>query len=378
MIDTSGSIKARFASCRRRVRIYLAGGSPKFRLERSAALADPGFGRVFTDHMVTIEWSRDAGWHNASVKPRRPFLLDPAAAVLHYAQEIFEGLKAYRLPDGNAALFRPHENARRFAASAERLAMPQLPEALFVRSIEELIRVDSDWIPSGTGSLYLRPFQFSGEPFLGVRPASTYVYSVIASPAGSYFKDGNSAIKLWATERYSRAARGGTGAAKCGGNYAGGLAAQAEAARHDCDQVVVLDAAEHRYVEELGGMNIFFVFVDGSLRTPPLGDTILHGITRGSILELAKTLGRNVHEEPYSLAEWRADARSGKLAECFACGTAAVIIAVEEVKTAQDTIKIGKGGCGPVTEQLRAELVGIQRGTRPGPSGWMHTVSLTR
>lgn len=245
--------------------------------ERAAFLEDPGFGSVFTDHMVTVRWTADLGWHDAKVAAREPLSLDPAAAVLHYAQEIFEGLKAYRTKDGRVALFRPRENARRFARSAERLAMPAVPEDLFIEALEALVRIDAEWIPSGEGSLYLRPFMIANEAFLGVRPAKEYLFCVIACPVGGYFKAGAGAIKVWVSEDYSRAAPGGTGFAKCGGNYAASLLAQAEATGHGCDQVVFLDAVEHRWVEELGGMNVFFRLGEDRLITPPLSGTILQG-----------------------------------------------------------------------------------------------------
>src|SRR5690606_2004309 len=243
---------------------------------RDQAIADPGFGKVFTDHMVSIEWTEGRGWHDATLGPRQPISLDPAAAVLHYAQEIFEGLKAYRLQDGALALFRPEENARRFNASARRLAMPELPEEAFVEAVRQLVLADRDWFPKVEGgSLYMRPFMFATEPFLGVRPAKQYKFLVISSPAGNYFKSGTPAVSIWVSGDYTRAAPGGTGAAKCGGNYAASLVPQAEAIARGHDQVVFLDAAEHKWIEELGGMNVFFVFDDGTLLTPELTGTIL-------------------------------------------------------------------------------------------------------
>ncbi|RBP13756.1 branched-chain amino acid aminotransferase [Roseiarcus fermentans] len=341
---------------------------------RATLLEDPGFGRVFTDHMATIRWTQDEGWRDAEIRPREPFLIDPAAAVLHYAQEIFEGLKAYRLSDGGVALFRPEQNARRFQASAERLAMPALPEAAFLKSIEELIEADVAWVPGGDGSLYLRPFMFAAEPFLGVRPAAEYWYVVIASPVGAYFKGGKKAVTVWLSDDYTRAAPGGTGAAKCGGNYAASLVAQAEAMKHGCDQVVFLDAAERKYVEELGGMNVFLVYEDGSLQTPPLGGTILPGVTRDAIITLAKAEGRAVREERFSFAQWKADAEAGKIRESFACGTAAVVTPIGEIKAAEGGFVIGNGGGGAVAEALRAKLVGIQRGDVPDTHGWVRRV----
>jgi branched-chain amino acid aminotransferase len=339
---------------------------------RDQLLADPGFGKLFSDHMVTIDWSEDAGWHNASVGPLAAIPLHPAAAVLHYAQEIFEGLKAYRLADGTMALFRPEANAARFNASAKRLAMPALPEDLFVAACRELVAVDGAWFPEVEGgSLYLRPFMIATEAFLGVRPAKSYKFIVIASPAGNYFKSGAPAVSIWVSQ-YTRAAPGGTGAAKCGGNYAASLVPQAEAMAHGHDQVVFLDAEQHKWIEELGGMNLYFVFDDGSLVTPPLSGTILPGITRESLLTLAREEGLTVREEKYSIDQWRADAASGKLVETFACGTAAVVTPVGRVT---DPVKgefvIGSGGPGQLTQKLRQKLVSIQRGEAPDPHGWV-------
>jgi branched-chain amino acid aminotransferase len=347
---------------------YIPHPSPTPAAAREEKLRDPGFGRVFTDHMVTVRWSEGEGWHDAEVRAREPFLIDPASAVLHYAQEIFEGLKAYRHGNG-VALFRPERNAKRFQESAERLAMPVLPESLFLGAIEEIVRIDRDWIPGGDGSLYLRPFMFANETFLGVKPASEYLFVTIASPVGAYFKGGKKSVTVWLSDDYTRAAPGGTGAAKCGGNYAASLVAQAEATRHGCDQVVFLDAAEHKWVEELGGMNVVFVFDDGSLLTPPLGGTILEGVTRDSILTLARAEGRTVREARYSIDEWRADAASGRLKECFACGTAAVVSPIGAIKSTKGDFTIGDGG--PVTEGLKAKLVGIQRGEIADEYGWV-------
>lgn len=346
--------------------------NPVAAADRAALLANPGFGKIFTDHMAVIRYTEGTGWHDARIEPRGPIQIDPACAVLHYAQEIFEGLKAYRTPDGGAALFRADANARRFRESAERLAMPPLPEEMFLASIRELVRADRDWIPEGEGSsLYLRPFMFASETFLGVRPAKEYLYMVIASPAGAYFKGGAPSVTLWVSDHYTRAAPGGTGAAKCGGNYAASLVAQAEAIEKECDQVVFLDAVENRYVEELGGMNVFFVFDDGSVITPPLGGTILPGITRESLLTLGRDGEIDIREERYSIDQWKADAASGKLREAFACGTAAVVTPIGRVRGKDFDFSIGNGGPGMLTEQLRAKLVAIQRGTAPDPHGWV-------
>ncbi|MDT0576599.1 branched-chain amino acid aminotransferase [Croceicoccus sp. F390] len=339
---------------------------------RAEAIADPGFGTIFTDHMVVIEYTAGKGWHDATVGPRQPIPLDPAAAVLHYAQEIFEGLKAYRLADGGMALFRPTENAARFNRSAQRLAMPTLPQDLFVEAIRQLVAVDKDWFPSVEGgSLYIRPFMFASEAFLGVRPARQFKFVVIASPVGNYFKSGAPAVSIWISSDYARAAPGGTGAAKCGGNYAASLVPQAEAIARGHDQVVFLDAAEHKWVEELGGMNLFFVMDDGQVVTPPLTGTILPGITRDSLLQLLRDEGRAVSEEPYSVQQWQDDARSGRLVECFACGTAAVVTAVGNVAGEDTEFTIGSGQAGPLTNHLRAQLTGIQRGEQPDPHSWI-------
>lgn len=356
----------------------ISGGAPLSAEARAQAMADPGFGRVFTDHMVTIRWTAGTGWHDARVEPRRPFQLDPASAVLHYAQEIFEGLKAYRGTDGSISMFRPEENARRFNTSARRLAMPELPEALFLRACEEMVRIDRDWVPTDPeGSFYLRPFMFASEAFLGVRPANEYIFCVIACPVGAYFKGGAKPVSIWVSDELSRAGPGGTGAAKCGGNYASSLMAQSEAIEHGCDQVVFLDTAEHRWVEELGGMNVFFIFNDGTIITPPLGGTILPGITRSSIIELARGQGRTVEERRYSYDEWRDDAKSGRLVEAFACGTAAVISSIGVVRSSAGDFTIGNGGNGAIADELRSELVGIQRRRIPGPDGWVHMVEMT-
>jgi branched-chain amino acid aminotransferase len=343
--------------------------------ERVRQLENPGFGRVFTDHMMTARFNREQGWHDAKIGPRRPLTMETASSVLHYAQEIFEGLKAYPSPSGGALLFRPDANARRFNASARRMAMPDLPEELFLESVRALVRTERDWIPtSPDGALYLRPFMFSSEVFLGVKPADEYLYAVIATSVGAYFKGGATAISLWVTREYTRAAPGGTGAAKCGGNYAASLIAQAEATRNGCDQVVFLDAVERRWIEELGGMNIFFVFDDGSLQTPPLSGTILAGITRDSIIQLARGQGLTVREEPYSIEQWQADAQSGRLTESFACGTAAVVTAIGSVRGADGGFTIGGQSVGPTTQRLRSALVDIQRGAAADPYGWVEQV----
>lgn len=353
---------------------HLPTSTPTSDADRAALLAQGGFGTVFSDHMVTIEWDKDKGWHQAQVRKREPFLIDPAASVLHYGQEIFEGMKAYRGEGGSITLFRPEQNARRFNASAVRMGMPELPEELFLQAVEELVKIDQKWIPEGNGSLYLRPFMFANEAFLGVRPSQRFIFCVIASPVGDYFKGGAKPVTVWVSTEYSRAGKGGTGAAKCGGNYAASLAAQAQAQANGCDQVVFLDAAEQKWVEELGGMNIFFVMDDNRIITTPLTGTILPGITRASLIELARRKGLTVEERQYSFDQWQADAASGKLKEVFACGTAAVVAAIGEVRHAGGSFQISGAQTGPVTASLKEELTGLQRGQVADPFGWVRKI----
>ncbi len=336
-------------------------------------LANPGFGLYFTDHMVTIEWTPDQGWHDARVTPYGPLSLDPATAVLHYAQETFEGMKAYRHADGSVWTFRPEENAKRMGRSSGRLAFPVLPVEEFVQAVDALVQVDERWVPESGGekSLYLRPFMFASEVFLGVRPAQHVTFMVIASPAGAYFKGGVKPVSLWLTRDYTRAGRGGMGAAKTGGNYASSLVAQQEATQHGCDQVVFLDGQEGRYVEELGGMNLYFVFDDGRIVTPETG-TILEGITRASIIELAGKLGHQVEERKFSIDEWRDGVTSGAITEIFACGTAAVVTPVGTLRSAEGDVPAPAST--ELTMQIRQNLVDVQFGRTEDTFGWMHRV----
>jgi branched-chain amino acid aminotransferase len=346
---------------------------------RAELLVDPGFGRVFTDHMVTIGWTGQLGWHDAQLRPYGPLSIDPACQVLHYGQEIFEGLKAYRSAGGSIVTFRPQANGARLNASARRMAMPELPEDTFTHALELLVTQDRDWVPTVRGhSLYLRPFMIATHVGLGVsHPSSSFLFAVIASPAGSYFKGGVSPVSVWVAEDYIRAARGGTGAAKTGGNYASGFAGQMQALEHGCDQVVWLDAAERQWIEELGGMNLFFVYGSGSdarIVTPPLTGTLLAGVTRDSLLTLAPELGIGAAEHPVSVSQWRDGCQSGEITEVFACGTAAVITPVGHVKSAAGDWTIGGGQEGPVTRRLREQLLGIQFGQLPDPHGWVHKI----
>ncbi|WP_432519720.1 branched-chain amino acid aminotransferase [Kineococcus sp. SYSU DK006] len=340
---------------------------------RAEVLAAPGFGKHFTDHMALATWTRGTGWHDAGIVPYGPLQLDPAAAVLHYAQEVFEGLKAYRHADGSVWTFRPEANAARMDRSARRLALPEVGEQMFLEAITQLVRTDEAWVPSGgESSLYLRPFMVATEAFLGVRSAHEVKFLVIASPAGSYFTGGVKPVSIWLSQEYTRAAFGGTGSAKCGGNYAASLAAQDEAAEHGCDQVCFLDASEHRYVEELGGMNLFFVHDDGSIVTPELTGTILEGITRSSILQLAQDLGHEVGERRVSIDEWRQGVASGRITEVFACGTAAAVTPVGRLLSADGELVHGTGEAGEVTSAIRARLTDLQYGRAEDTHGWLH------
>jgi branched-chain amino acid aminotransferase len=340
---------------------------------RAEILAAPGFGKNFTDHMYAASYTQGQGWHDRRIVPYGPIQMDPASAVLHYAQEIFEGLKAYRRADGTIWAFRPGANAARLARSAGRLAMPEVPAEDFIGAIQALVRTDQVWVDdAGEASLYLRPFMFASEVFLGVRPAMTYEFMVIASPVGPYFKGGVKPVKIWLSTEYSRAAPGGTGAAKCGGNYASSLAPMVEAASHGCEQVCFLDTIEQTWVEELGGMNIFFVRSGGTLVTPPTSGTILEGVTRSSIMDLAKEQGLNVDERRISIDEWRDGVASGEISEIFACGTAAVITPVGELLWDGGSAVTGDGEPGPVTMGIRQALVDIQYGRAEDTHGWMH------
>lgn len=339
-------------------------------------LADPGFGKYVTDHMVTVAYTRDRGWHDAVVGPFEPLALAPTAAVLHYGQAIFEGLKAYRQLDGSVAAFRPDANARRFGASARRLSMPELPEDLFLESLRELVAKDERWVPDdGLRSLYLRPLMIATSTQLTVAAATEYLYVLVGLPAGSYFTGGARPVSVWLSEDHVRAAPGGTGGVKAAANYAGTMAPQRLAAEHGCDQVVWLDAVERRWVEEMGAMNLFFVFGSEArprVVTPLLTGSLLPGITRDSILTLARDLGYEVQERRISVNEWRTAALSGELTEVFACGTAALITPVGTVKHAAGQFLINGNEPGPIARRLRDRLVALHRGAAEDRHGWLH------
>jgi branched-chain amino acid aminotransferase len=339
--------------------------------------AELGFGRQFTPHMVTATWSEADGWSGLAIGSHNSLGLGPAAMVLHYGQAVFEGLKAYRQPDGTIALFRPRDHAARFTRSADRLAMPLLPPDTFVAACEELVRTDECLVPSGTGqSLYLRPFMIATEDCLGVRAATRYLFAVIGSPVDGFFASGQESINVWCPDHQIRAAPGGTGAAKCAGNYAGGLAAKAVAVSYGCDEVLWLDVAERRWIEELSAMN--FCGVAGSadgpaqLITPPPGDTILDGFTRRSVIDLAFSLGIEVAERRVALGE--ISSAASVITEAFACGTAAGVVPISRILTGGSWLTIGTGRPGPVTTELGHRLAGIQHGVRPDEFGWLHAV----
>ncbi|MEY4995115.1 MAG: hypothetical protein RLZ65_964 [Actinomycetota bacterium] len=341
--------------------------------EREAIIANPTFGTHFTDHQVVVVWEKDKGWHSAQVIPYGPIMMDPSAAVLHYGQEIFEGIKAYRHEDGSIWTFRPEANARRLQRSAYRMALPELPVDVFVDSLRELIAVDGAWVPSPEGekTLYFRPFEIAAENFLGVRAAQRAEYRVIASPVGPYFTGGIKPVSIWLALDSARAGKHGTGEAKTGGNYAASLLAQQKGYENGCSQVLFLDAETATYIEELGGMNLFFVYKDGHIATPSLDGTILHGITRDSIITLLEDRGIKVEQRKVSLSEVRQGVNSGEIVEVFACGTAAVVTPVGVLKSEHEEIVIGGNEPGELTVSIRQELTGIQYGRVADRHNWL-------
>lgn len=354
--------------------------NPASEQERAAVLEEPKFGEVFTDHMVSIEYSEAQGWHDARVRPYEPITLDPSASVLHYGQAIFEGLKAFRNNNRTITTFRPDQNAARLRSSARRLAMPELPEELFLESLRQLVTIDQAWVPEagGESSLYLRPFMIATEPTLGVKPSSTYTYYVIASPVGAYFPGGVKPVSVWISEDYVRAAPGGTGDAKFAGNYAASLLAQAEAEEKGCNQVVWLDAIERKYIEEMGGMNLMFVYGteadEVTVVTPALSGSLLPGITRRSLLEVAEDLGFDTDERRISVEEWRQGVASGEITETLACGTAAVITPVGRVLSNSGEFVVNNNEAGDVALKMRKRLRAIQEGDVEDTHGWNHVL----
>ena len=343
--------------------------------ERAKILEDPAFGQQFTDHMVSIDWTEDEGWHNAQVRAYEPISLDPASNVFHYGQAIFEGLKAYRHTDGSITAFRPEQNAKRLNNSAERMAMPKLPEDVFLEAVRQIVGIDKDWVPAagGEASLYLRPFMIGTEKTLGVKPSTSYSFYIIASPAGAYFSGGIKPVSVWISEDYVRAAPGGTGDAKFAGNYAASLLAQQQAAEKGCDQVVWLDAIERKYIEEMGGMNLMFVEgsgADAKIITPELTGSLLPGITRKSLLQVAEDLGYTAEERKITVEQWRSGVEDGTITETMACGTAAVITPVGTVKSNEGDFTVNNNEAGEITMAMRERLRGIQTGDVEDTHGW--------
>jgi branched-chain amino acid aminotransferase len=351
--------------------------NPVSKAERDAIIANPTFGTHFTDHQVVVVWEKDKGWHSARVEPYGPILMDPSSAVLHYGQEIFEGIKAYRHDDGSIWTFRPEENAARLQRSAKRMALPELPTEIFIESLRQLIAMDGDWVPAPENekTLYFRPFEIAAENFLGVRAAHRAEYRVIASPVGPYFTGGLKPVSIWIALDSARAGKHGTGEAKTGGNYAASLMAQNEGYENGCSQVMFLDAETGTYIEELGGMNLFFVFADGKVITPGLDGTILRGITRNSVITLLKDRGHEVQERKITLDEIREGVKSGAITEIFACGTAAVITPIGLLKSKNEEIGSEDSKPGELTASLREQLTGIQYGRVEDKHGWMYRLS---
>ncbi|MBR8257561.1 branched-chain amino acid aminotransferase [Burkholderia ambifaria] len=345
--------------------------------ERTRVIAShPKFGEVFTDHMLIAQYDRENGWHNFEVTELAELKMHPASHVIHYGQSIFEGMKAYHQPDGSVATFRPRVNAERFAASARRLAMPPISEEMFLKAIQALVETDRDWVPTEFGeSLYLRPIMFSRDKQLLTKPSATYTFVVLASPVANYFQNGVQPVNVWASREYIRAAPGGTGEAKCAGNYAAGLAAQQEAIDHGCEQVIWLDAHDRKAIEEMGGMNVYFVFRDGDrvkLVTPQTTGTILKGVTRDSILTLAQDCGFEVEQRRIELNEWKAACTEGLMTEAFACGTAAIVVPIGRVRSVDGEFAVGDGQTGPIASMVRNKLLSIQHGLEPDTHGWLY------
>lgn len=333
-----------------------------------------GFGKIFTDHMLVVDYTKGRGWHDARIVPYGPMSLDPAAAVLHYGQELFEGMKAFRGDDGKVRLFRPDANCKRMAEGAARICMESLEPELMDRYLREFLKVEERWVPHSPGTaLYIRPTLIATEPFLGVRPSHTYTFFTILSPVGAYFSGGMAPVKIWVEPKYIRAAPGGLGAIKAGANYAASLLAAEEAKKAGYAQVLWLDAAEHRWFEEVGTMNLFVVLGD-TIVTPALGGSILPGITRDSVLTLLKDWGMKVEERPISIDEVAQASSRGELREVFGTGTAAVISPVNELAFKGESFRVGDGNIGPVAQRLYDTITGMQAGRLPDPHGWVHTL----
>lgn len=330
-----------------------------------------GFGKLFTDHMFLMDYKTGKGWHNGRIVPFDNLSLSPAAMCFHYGQTVFEGMKAYYGKDGNVRLFRPEENFKRLNASNKRLCIPAIDEELCVEAVKELVEVDKAWLPRKEGtSLYIRPFIIATDPMLGVKPGDEYLFIIIISPSGAYYASGLAPVKIYVEDNYVRAVRGGTGAAKTGGNYAASLAAQDEAHNQGYSQVLWMDGVEHKYIEEVGAMNVFFV-VDGEVLTPMLSGSILPGITRKSSIELLKKWGLPVSERRITMEELSEANKAGKLQEAFGTGTAAVVSPIGELKWEGEILTFNNGEIGPITQKLYDTMTGIQYGDLPDELGWV-------
>ncbi len=333
-----------------------------------------GFGKYFTDYMFTMDWTKEEGWHNATIEPYGPIQLDPATMVLHYAQETFEGLKAYKTKEGKVLLFRPEMNAKRFANSNRRLCMEILPEEMFVDAIATLVSYEKDWIPTAEGtSLYIRPFMFATESAVGVHPSNAYKFMIVLSPVGAYYPEGVNPVKIYVEDEYVRATKGGTGFTKCGGNYAASIAAQVKAEKLGYTQVLWLDGVERKYVEEVGTMNAMFI-IGNKVVTAPCDGTVLPGVTRDSVIQLLKSWGYVVEERHLSIDELMEAGRNGSLQEAFGTGTAAVISPIGELNYKGEIIKINNFKTGEITQRLYDTLTGIQWGKLEDTLHWTYEV----
>lgn len=333
-----------------------------------------GFGKYFTDYMFTMDWTKEEGWHNATIEPYGPIQLDPATMVLHYAQETFEGLKAYKTKEGKVLLFRPEMNAKRFANSNRRLCMEILPEEMFVDAIATLVSYEKDWIPTSEGtSLYIRPFMFATESAVGVHPSNAYKFMIVLSPVGAYYPEGVNPVKIYVEDEYVRATKGGTGFTKCGGNYAASIAAQVKAEKLGYTQVLWLDGVERKYVEEVGTMNAMFI-IGNKVVTAPCDGTVLPGVTRDSVIQLLKSWGYVVEERHLSIDELMEAGRNGSLQEAFGTGTAAVISPIGELNYKGEIIKINNFKTGEITQRLYDTLTGIQWGKLEDTFHWTYEV----
>jgi branched-chain amino acid aminotransferase len=332
------------------------------------------FGTVFTDHMLLIDYYEGKGWHNGRIVPYGPLSLDPATSCLHYGQLIFEGMKAYRTKDGSVVMFRPDQNMARMNTSCERMCIPPIDEKETLSAISRLLEVEEAWVPSSPGtSLYVRPFIIADEAFLGVHASRSYIFITILSPVGTYFKDGLAPVRIYVEDNYVRAVKGGTGFAKCAGNYAASLKSQMEAESAGYSQVLWLDGAERKYIEEVGGMNIFFV-IDGEVVTPELNGSILPGVTRKSVIELVKSWGMPISERKISIGELAGYYEAGKVEEVLCTGTAAVISPIGELKWKDTVMRFNGGKIGPISQKLYDEITGIQTCQREDKFGWVYRV----